>query len=186
MALEAAFKELHATVEALNGSLDNVLWAVLQAQPEEEPGHALVDHYDAVIHDLLGWVAEAKEAAQQGRQAAGVPRDLPGMQRALTICHDRFNRLWSRFYVDLVSFEWIDGLNDLARERGGEWANWVNGVKDGLDQCTQPMYDIGQALFPCWRDLSEQASLIAISVQATSTGAVKLARNKGGKRPARQ
>jgi hypothetical protein len=169
MTLEASFAELSETFGHLERALDNLVWAVVQGQPETGEGHALVDQYDAATNDLLGLVREAQEAGKEGRQAVRAPLDLARTRQALAACHDRFNQLSVHFYDDLVSFDWIDALNNLARERGREWDGWVQGVKDALNRCPQPLHDVSEALFACWQDLTESASLLPVTVRAVPT-----------------
>jgi hypothetical protein len=170
MTLEAAFRKLHEKLDCLERSLENVLWAVIQGQPEADQGHTLVDHYDAATTDFLGLVKEARAAAEEGQKATRGPLDLTGARQALTTCQDRFNQLSNRLYPDVVSFDRIAALHNLAHERRGEWARWVEGVKDALSQYPQPLFDMGQALFTCWQELSERVSPPFAMRQTTSTG----------------
>lgn len=181
MTLEAAFLELEERLDQLERTLENVLWAVVQGQPEAEQGHTLVDYYDAATTDFIGLVRDAKAAADEGRKVTKGQLDLAGARQALTTCQERFSRLSGRLYDDVVSFERIEALNNLAREKGGEWARWVEGVKDALSQYPQPLFEVGQALFPCWQELSERAILASVSTQATGTGAqIFITREKAG------
>jgi hypothetical protein len=181
MTLEAAFRELNEKLDDLERSLENILWAVVQGQPEAEQGHALVDHYDAATTDFIGLVREAKVAAQEGWKATRGQLDLTGARQALATCQDRFSQLSGRLYDDVVSFERIDALNNLAHERGGEWARWVEGVKDALSQYPQPLFEVGQALFPCWQELSAWVTPPSATGPPTSTGVrISIARAKAG------
>jgi hypothetical protein len=170
MTLEASLLKLNKNLEQLEGALDNLLWAVVQAQPQEEPGHALADHYDIATSDLLGLVKEAKEAAETGRNAAEGRLDFAGVRQALIICQDRFNQLWDRFYNDLVSLERIEALNNLAQEPGSKWRPWREGVRDALSQCPQLLHEVGQALLPCWQTLTEWPNTLSISMQVSNVG----------------
>jgi hypothetical protein len=171
MTLAASFTKLGEHFTHLEQALDDLLWAVVQAQPETEEGHALVDQYDTATNDMLGAVHEAQEAGEEGRQATRGPLKLARARQALTTCQDRFNQLSTRFYTDLISFDWIDGLNHLADERGREWAKWVQGVKGALNRCPQPLHDISEALLSCWQDLTESVNLLPVSAQAVLTDA---------------
>jgi hypothetical protein len=170
MTLEAAFLELEERLDHLERTLENVLWAVVQGQPEAEQGHTLVDYYDAVTTDFIGLVKDAKTAAEEGRKATRRQLDLAGARQALMTCQDLFRKLSGRLYEDVVSFERIEALNNLAREKGGEWARWVEGVKDALSQYPQPLHDVSTALFACWQDLTESASLLPVAVRSAPTG----------------
>jgi hypothetical protein len=181
MTLEASFAVLGETFGHLERALDNLMWAVVEGQPEAGEGHALVDQYDAATTDFIGLVREARVAAEAGRKATRGPLDLTGARQALATCQDRFNVLSSRLYHDVISFERIDALNNLAQERGGDWARWVEGVKDALSQYPQPLFDVGQALFPCWQELSERVSPPFATGQATSTGVpISITREQAG------
>jgi hypothetical protein len=169
MTLEASFAALGETFGHLKRALDNLVWAVVQGQPQTGEGHALVDQYDAATNDLLGLVREAQEAERGGRQAVHGPLDLARTRQALTVCHERFNQLSIHFYDDLVAYDWIDALNILARERGREWDGWVQGVKDALNRCPQPLHDVSEALFACWQDLTESAILLPVAARAVPT-----------------
>jgi hypothetical protein len=182
MTLEAAFHKLNARLDDLEHSLENVLWAVVQGQPEAEQGHTLVDYYEAAATDFIGLVNEARAVAEEGWKAARGPLNLAGARQALTTCQDRFSKLSGRLYDDVVSFERVDALNNLAHERGGEWARWVEGVKDALSQYPQPLFEVGQALFPCWQELSEWVGSPCATTQATSTGVpTSIARESAGR-----
>ncbi len=181
MTLEAAFTELHMCIEQLEQTLDTLLWAVVQAQPEAEQGHVLVDRYDAATHDLLGLTADMRLALRFQAKSAG-PLRVESARAGLTFCQDHFNRLSGRCYGELVSFEWIDALHTLARTRGGEWAIWVQGVTDALNQCPQPLYDVNQALFCCWCHLVDRASHLGVTRHSNASDlAVHLDRERAGK-----
>lgn len=171
MALETAMTTLSQTLDQFERTLDDLLWAVVQGQPQDGPGHTLIDHYDAATSDLLGLVKDARAAVAAGHAATQDQPDLYSVRRALSACQDCFNRLVSRFYGELLAFEWLTGLDNLARERGGEWAYWVQGVQDALSPCPPALHELGQALTPCWCDLTERAGLLAVSAHATNTGA---------------
>jgi hypothetical protein len=75
----------------------------------------------------------------------------------------------------------MEALNSLVQEDGKEWWQWVNGVKDGLEWCRQPLYDVNQALFQCWQELTEGPGLVSVSVNASSMGQqISLARESPG------
>lgn len=168
MSLEASLIILDEELKQLEQSLDNLLWAVIQGQPQTGEGHALLDHYEAATSDLMSSVRAAKSAIEESRKT--LPHRLDLTRQALTTGQTQVNQLLALFYHDLASFEQIDALRRLARARGGEWAKWVQGVRDALDRCPQPLHKVGQTLLNCWQDLVEQTSRLSVSVQATSIG----------------
>jgi len=169
MTLAAAFTTLYEKLEQLEQAFENLLWAVVQGQPAGEEGHALVDHYEAASSDVVGWLHEAKVAVAVGCRASPGQLDLAYIRQALTTCQERYNQLSGCFHGDIGAFDWIDALNNLARERGGGWLQWVQGVRDALNRCPQPLYEVSQALFACWLELTEWAGLPLVPVQTPST-----------------
>jgi hypothetical protein len=96
MTLEATCLELEERLNHLEGTLENILWAVVQGQPEAEQGHTLVDYYDAATTDFIGLVRDAKTAAEEGRKATKGRLDLAASRQALTTCQEQFSKLASR------------------------------------------------------------------------------------------
>lgn len=166
MSLTTAFAELHARVTQLEQALDNLLWAVVQGQPQQAPGHALIDYYEAATSDLVGQSREAKEAATRGLAAASAPQGMANVRQSLITAQEQFNKLSESFYQDMVCFERLDGLNRLMRRHDNELAKWAQGVSDALHRCPQTFYEVNQALFGCWQALSERACLNASASQS--------------------
>jgi hypothetical protein len=153
MSLEATLGELNEQLSRLEQSLDNLLWAVVQGQPQTSQGHALLDYYEAAASDLLGLVKESRAAAQSLTSADNKP-EAAQARAALLACQEHFNRIVGRYYNELTIFDRIMGLHHLAQQRRGEWAWWTKGVQDALRQCPQPLHDMAQALLNGWRDLT--------------------------------
>jgi len=61
-------------------------------------------------------------------------------------------------------------LTSLGRDRGGEWLIWTRNVKTALEACREPLYEVNQAIFACWLELTDRLAAATISVQATSIG----------------
>lgn len=155
MTLAASFSELETTLGHLESVFDNLLWAVVQAAPEADQGHALVDHYEAIAADLIGTVKEARIAVKEGRKRPRARKNLSLRREALVTCQTSYNAMTDRFYNGAIAFEWLEGLDSLASERGGEWAEWALGVHDALRQCPPALHEMGQALFRSWMLLVE-------------------------------
>ena len=172
MDLQTAFTDLQERIKRLEQVFGDLLWAVVQGQPTAGSGHALIDQYEAITHDAIARVIEAKAAVEAGRLAVTDRLDVAETRRALTACHAQIRDLTHAFYGDLVAFDRVDALHKLARARGGEWAIWVQGVQDALDRCPQALYEVDQAIVAGWQDLIERMSLLAVSATAWS-GAVE-------------
>lgn len=164
MTLEVAFRDLDARLATLQQAFDNVLWAVVQGQGAHW-SHAVIDHYDAVAHDAVGMVHEARAALPVGDD----PPDLVRLRAALVPVQQQCNQLLVCFYTDLVSYERKATLYSLRR-KGRAWRTWISGVDDALSQCPQPLYNVHQALLQCWQELVDRANLLCVSAQLKSIG----------------
>jgi hypothetical protein len=130
---------------------------------------ALVDQLEDTILDLMGFLDESLKAARVAQKAVGHPLDLDGARRALATCQERFHRIEQQFSADLVSYEKLKDLASLGA-RGGEWPPWANSVKQGIEQCRQPLDGASKALAACWQEIAERVGMTSISVQATNIG----------------
>jgi hypothetical protein len=66
-----------------------------------------------------------------------------------------------------MPYERIADLARVGRTRGGEWRAWATSVKQALDGCRQPLFDVQQAQFECWQEVAERSARQSISIQAT-------------------
>jgi len=167
MTLEASFRELYHRLKALGAALEEgLLWAIIEGKPAQED-HVLVGRYDDAATDLLGLVEEAKTAAQEAQEAVENQRDLSGARRALIKCQTHINDSSNRFFSELISFEALGDLENLAKEKQESWPQWVIGLRDALEHCRQPLEDVNQALFLCWQELTEEAVSLSVPLQCS-------------------
>lgn len=169
MTLEAAFGDLCTHLYKLHEGLIGLRTTVVEDKPLKGDS-VLVDVFGNAADDVLGWLDEALGAASEGQQAAGYPIDLECARRALATCQERFNRITHQFTSNLVLYERIAELTRFGRKRRGEWHAWADGVKEALDQCQQPLYEVNQTLFRCWQEMTERVGMTSVSVQATTVG----------------
>jgi hypothetical protein len=113
---------------------------------------------------------ESLKAVRAAQKAVGTVTDLNAARRALTICQERFHRLGQQFALELVSYEKLKDLATLGTERRGEWLPWSNSVKEGIEQCRQPLEGADKALAACWQEIAERVGMTSVSVQATNIG----------------
>jgi hypothetical protein len=134
-------------------------------------GHesALADGVEGRVLDLAGKLQEARKAAGLARKAVGDPVQLDQARRALTICQKLFHQLEQQFASDLVSYETLRELARLGSEQRA-WLPWSSAVKQGIEQCRQPLQQTSTALASCWEELAERLGTMNISVQATNVG----------------
>lgn len=166
MALEATFRELSVCLHHLHEAV-NELQVTLGDKPSDES--ALADGVETAVLDLAGILHEARRAALDARKAVGHPPDLDGARRALTVCQERFHRIEQQYATNLVSYEKLKELARLGTERRA-WLPWAGAVKQGIEQCRQPLEKTSRALALCWQELAERLGMMNISVQATNVG----------------
>jgi hypothetical protein len=172
MTCERAFRNLCAQLKHCQQILDEACHIIREDKPLEEEGAevALVQRLSDTAEDMLGRLQAASSAANKGLQVSGYrdyPANLDQARRWLAECQQGFNLMAYRFASRLMSYDQIDQLVRLGRERGGEWHGWANTVKVSLDRCRKPMYDASQAMLRCWQEVADRGG---ISVQATNIG----------------
>jgi hypothetical protein len=130
----------------------------------------LVDHLEDTILDMMGLLDEATKAVRSAQKAVRSVTDLNGARRALAVCQERFHRIERQFADELVSYEKLKDLASLGTERRGEWLPWANSVKQGIEECRQPLDGVSEALAACWQEIAERVGMTSVSVQATNIG----------------
>lgn len=169
MALEATFHNLHVALGTLHEALTALRTTVREDKPLEGDV-VLVDVFGDAADDFLGLVDEALASAADADIAVAAPTDLHRLRFVLTTCQTCFKHITQPFATDLVHYERIAELMRFGRVRGGEWHAWAMSVKAALDWCRQPLFDVDEALFNCWQELTERSCLTMTSAQATSVG----------------
>ncbi len=169
MALEATFRELFSELRKLQDMLVAVRLTVVEDKPVRGEA-ALVDHMEDTILDIMGSLEEGLKSARSAHKAVEHPKDMEGARAALTVCQERFHRIERQFSMDLVSYEKMKDLVALGKERRGEWLPWANSVKDGIEQCRQPLDAANKALAACWQEIAERVGMTSVSVQTTNIG----------------
>lgn len=169
MALEAIFRELLSELRKLQDTLVAVRLTVVEDKPVRGDA-ALVDQFEDTILEIMGSLDEGLKAARSAQKAVGHPTDLDGARRALAICQERFHRIEQQFAAELISYEKLKDLASLGSERRGEWLPWANSVKQGIEQCRQPLDAANKALAACWQEIAERVGMTSVSVRSTNIG----------------
>jgi hypothetical protein len=169
MALEATFRTLFSEFRKLQDMLVAVRLTVAEDKPVRGEA-ALAGQLEDTILDIMGTLDEGLKAARSAQRAVGHTTDLNGARRALTICQERFHRIEQQFAADLISYEKLKDLARLGSERRGEWIPWATSVKQGIEQCREPLERASKALSACWQEIAERVGTTNISVQATNIG----------------
>jgi hypothetical protein len=151
MSLDCSITELYASVMQLERAFDHLYWAIVEGQEQVEEQHSLVSRYEAVATDLLGEIRTTREAMTH--QNTNTFEVIEAWEMTLKV-QELSHHLHQRFYDEMVSFEPLDELRELARQRAEQWAGWVNGTTDALSECREPLYKINETLLHCWQELS--------------------------------
>jgi len=131
----------------------------------------------AVATHLADAVLAARGALEETTAsfATGVANDD---LQALTRGHAAFLRYHEIYAREVASFERVEHLCTVARERGREWAGWVDVVRVELEQCSECAHKTAEALLDCWQEIAERrggVSLHNVSIgQQISGGATKM------------
>lgn len=163
MALEAVFQDLCLRCQRLHEVLGELRLTVVEDKPLTGD-LVLIEQLSNTVDDVLGWLEEMYSAAAEGKQSVRPPLDLERARYALLRGHERFNQLLQNFFNELLCHDRIAELLWVGQERRGEWQLWTNSVKEALDSCRQPLFEVNQALLRCWQEIGERVTVTAVAV----------------------
>lgn len=163
MALEKTFRDLTVGLHKLEDSLSDLH---LTCGDTPDDVSVLAERLEAAVADMQGTIYGARRAAIQARKSVAAPTDLDRARRALTRCQERFHRVGQMFASELASYEKLTDLARLGNERRA-WQPWVSTVKQGIEQCREPLEQASRAIAACWGELAERLGMLNISVQTT-------------------
>lgn len=169
MPLQNSFRALRDHLRELREVLEALSTTVEEDRPRRKDVVVASSLSDAILA-VRGFLEESWAAADEACEAVGRTLDLDRARRALIACQERFHRFAAEFSHDLASYERMADLASVARERGRDWASWVEVVKQGLEQCRALVEEGRDALFLCWQDLAERTNTTSLSVRATNIG----------------
>jgi hypothetical protein len=121
---------------------------------------ALATHLaDAVLaaRGALEEVGETFARASEERTAESLARG-----------HGQFLHYDEIFTREVASFDRIEHLCSVARERGREWAGWVSVVRVEMEQCAECARATAAALLDCWMEVGERRH--GVSLNSVSIG----------------
>ena len=168
MALQPAFQDLCAQVEQLCDALRGLV-TIIEDKPTTG-GVALVDNLSNAALDTLGMAEEAVDCAGKAGHAVEPPTDIDRVRRALIECQENYNRIARLFSAELLHYDKMADLTGFGHKRKGEWQSWSETVKETIDRCQQPLFDLSQSLFRCWQEIAERVGTTSISVQTSNVG----------------
>jgi hypothetical protein len=181
MGLEKTFREFSTGLRKLADRIDELRIAAVVDTPPAKNGGVIVDNLEYAVEDLRGWLQETLAAARTAERAVGHPVDLEKARHALGICQERFRRIEQVYSANLVSYERLKDLTSFGSERRGEWPSWVTSVKQGIEQCRQPLEDARNQLADCWQEIAERVGMTSVSVRTTNIGQKVVAKGSEAK-----
>lgn len=167
MALEATFRQLSVALHKLDDALSALQVTVGDTPPNDET--ALADALENTVLDMMGTLHETRKFALQAQNAVAHPKDLENARHALTLCQERFHRIEQQFASDLVSYNSLNELARLGKERR-PWMPWASAAKQGIEQCREPVDEASKALTACWQELADRAAGTSVSVRNSVVG----------------
>jgi len=178
MRFEKTLKELADSLREFNERIDELCLALHEDQPAKNSA-AIVDKFEYASMDAQGWIGEALAFAVSAQRAAEHPMDMGLVHRAVSECQERFRKIEDVFSSSLLSWDLLRELTAFARERKGEWPSWALTVRQGIDQCRQPLQDSRNRLADSWQEIAERGGATSISFTATNIGSKLVARVSG-------
>lgn len=133
----------------------------------------LVERTGELIEDLLVQVEEICGGVVAAREAVEYPLDTERARHGLTASQAGFNALLGQFFLELASFEAVDEIVSLGRDRRGEWQAWAQLVDSSFKECQQALLAANAALLDCWQALAECAALAAVPVRSIGAPAIR-------------
>jgi D-ribose pyranose/furanose isomerase RbsD len=167
--LEATFRELNSELCKLYDTLLALRLTVVEDKPLRGEA-ALIDHFENTILDLMGLLEQSMKRARVAQKAIESAADINNARRALTVCQERFHQIEQQFSMELVSYEKLKDLLGLGTARRGEWHLWAKSVRQGIEQCREPLDAASKAMAACWQEIAERVSTGSVSVQNKNVG----------------
>lgn len=172
MALEKAFREARRLLKRLRDDLMMLRLSVREDAPVDG-AVVLVDKMGDAVDDSLGSLEEALADLEDAGRASVPSLRRDAAARALSRCQEHFHLVELKFQAELVSYECLTDLAAFTKSRDGEWPAWMESVRQGLDQCKEPLNEANQALIACWQELAERdcassETALANGLQGTS------------------
>jgi hypothetical protein len=133
--LAHALDRLERCWNAATEALTNLRVCLVEDKPRRADS-ALIDLRADLVEDLLGRLADAAAGGVLARHAA-------------------LHEVRRRFVLDLVSYERVRELLDVARAYGAEGKAWADGVRRAFGDCAGALFDADEAVIECWRNLHD-------------------------------
>lgn len=178
MALDDAFATLTRRLEGLHETVGALRAALTEDRPAGDDV-LLFDLFGDALTDGEGWLEEALRDARRAQGEAAASCGAAHARRQLVASQAGFERFAERLSSDVSAYERVEELTALARERGGCWPRWAEGVRRLLAACGRLTQECNRAFFDCWRETASQAGAPVVSVLNANVGAWVAGRGEG-------
>lgn len=165
MTIERTFQQLQQRLRDLEEALDALGTTVEQDRPTGGDVVVATQLDDAVLA-ARGYLQESLTAAGEASEGVALSFDTSRTQRALTHCQERLHELARYFASELTSFDRLDDIRSVGRERGKDWLTWATVVTQELDLCRTLLEEARSAVFTCWQHLTERMTSTPVVVRA--------------------
>lgn len=169
MALEGVLRGLNLQLHRLGDAFQGLHLTLVEDRPRKGDV-ALLDRFVHAVEEMQGNVHESMLAMGDGLQAAAHPVNLYRVQHALLVCQAHSNQIMHQYVFSLATYDGIQALRQMGRERSGEWPVWVRSVKTAIEACQLPLSDFNEALLMGWCEYAERMGMSSILINNQSIG----------------
>jgi hypothetical protein len=151
--VESALNSVHASVERLRDSVQDLVLIAVEDQPR---GTEI--HLTTLVHDAaLDLAAEAEQAAGALRTSGHGPDvSRAATSRQVARCQARVNMLGTMLVRELAAPERLTELAALGAGRGREAGAWAGEIIRCIETCQYLLWtDVESALLGYWQELVE-------------------------------
>jgi hypothetical protein len=159
MTIELAFGRLRKRLAEQREALGVLCTTVDEDRPRQREV-ALATHLADAVLAARGALEEVDETFARAAEESTA--------EALARGHGQFLHYQELFTCEVASFDRIEDLCSVGRERGREWAGWVSVVRVEMEQCAECARASAAALLDCWIEVCERRR--GVSLKSVSIG----------------
>ncbi|SRR5438045_5273350 len=128
-------------------------------QDHPEDGETVVEEDLCFAFDAIsGWLTESMALLDAGIQSLDLDCDYLSAAKALVACNRRLLLILKKFGSEMITYEHVDELAQLAKDRNGEWPSWSSNVRELLDGLRQLLQELQELTLECWQEIAESVS----------------------------
>jgi hypothetical protein len=169
MSLDRSLTDLHAQFRRLNDVLEGLSTTVEEDRPIRSDVVVASRLSDSILA-MRGTVAESLADLDKVASLRRGASQVRSVAAALARSQERHHQFMDLLHHDTMSHARLDDLENVARDRGREWADWVDVARQALEQTGAVADDVRNALFQCWQELVEKLEARSVSIENTCVG----------------